>query len=304
MQPFGHFLSFCALVGLLGCSPRRVHAESPPAAPPPTLAPQPDAGATSGVLDLLTYNVAGLPGLLSSSRPDVNTAQVSPLLNAYHLVVTQEDFAYHGELVQRAGHLYQVVPLPPASTMFGDGLSMLSVYPLDDVSRVRWLDCHGYLYDAGDCFGEKGFSVARVTLAEHVSLDLYNLHADAGRSIGDVETRRRGFDQLARYMGERSRGRAVVVAGDTNLDIRDPGDRETLRTFQSKTGLVDIHRADEVHHPSLDRVLVRSSNELDLHPFAWHTDERFVDSAGVALSDHPAVAVRIAWNAHQHSPTR
>jgi hypothetical protein len=261
------------------------------------LAPQPRSDATSGVFDLLTYNVAGLPGPLSSSRPSINTAQVSPLLNHYHIVVAQEDFAYHSDLVSSAGHLYQVAPMPPSSTMFGNGLSTLSVYPLDDISRVRWQDCHGYLNDSADCFGEKGFSVARVTLTESVSLDLYNLHADAGDSEHDVDTRRRGFEQLARYIVDRGNDRAVVVAGDTNLDVRDPGDRATLREFQNRTGLADMGPESGPGHASVDRVLVRSSNALGLEPLTWRTDGRFVDSMGEALSDHPAIAVRIAWNA-------
>lgn len=292
----------CTLAGALACTHHRQDTESPRAGERLTeLAPKPKAGASSGVLELLTYNVAGLPGLLSSSHPSINTAQVSPLLNHYHLVVAQEDFAYHGELVERAGHLYQVAPMPPFSNMFGDGLSTLSVYPLDDVSRVRWLGCNGYLNDASDCFGEKGFSVVRVTLSEGVSLDLYNLHAEAGRSAEDVATRRLGFEQLAQYILERGEARAVVVAGDTNLDVRDTRDRETLKAFQEQTSLVDIRPRNDQGLESLDRVLLRGSGSLELRPLTWRTDERFVDSAGEALSDHPAVAVSIAWNARANA---
>jgi hypothetical protein len=65
--------------------------------------------------------------------------------------------------------------------------------------------------------------------------------------------------------------------------------------------LVDIRPDHDDYRASLDRVLVRSSSELDLQPLAWRTDESFVDSTGEALSDHPAVAVRIAWDAHTHA---
>jgi len=297
MRVASHALLLCTLIGPIGCSHHRGDIEALSTGSPRMRAPQPERDATSGEFDLLTYNVAGLPGLLSSSRPGVNTAQVSPLLNHFHLVVAQEDFAYHSELVQSAGHLYQVAPRPPSSTVFGDGLSTLSVYPLDDISRVRWRECHGYLNDSADCFGEKGFSVARVTLTESVSLDLYNLHADAGDSERDVDTRRHGFEQLARYMAHRGEDRAVVVAGDTNLDVRDPDDYATWREFQDRTGLVDIGPESGPGHVSVDRVLVRSSSALALEALTWRADSRFVDSAGEALSDHPAIAVRIAWNA-------
>ena len=75
------------------------------------------ASATAGPLKLLTYNVAGLPGMISSSNPGVNTAQVSPLLNRYDVVVAQEDFAYHADLVAQADHRYQESPSYPRSTL-------------------------------------------------------------------------------------------------------------------------------------------------------------------------------------------
>jgi hypothetical protein len=176
--------------------------------------------------------------------------------------------------------------------VFGDGLSTLSVYPLDAISRVRWSECHGYFSDSADCFGEKGFSVARVTLSANVSLDLYNVHAEAGHSSQDVETRRLGFEQMARYLTARSANSAVVVAGDTNLDTRDAADRATLRAFRQATGLTDVCPETDC---GLDRVLFKSSSTLDLTPTRFRTDQRFVDANGDDLSDHPAVAVSIAW---------
>src|SRR5699024_9684185 len=46
-----------------------------------------------GSFDVLSYNVAGLPEVLSDSNPSVNMALIGPLLDAYDLVLTQEDFA-------------------------------------------------------------------------------------------------------------------------------------------------------------------------------------------------------------------
>src|SRR5690606_36679027 len=137
----------------------------------------PDASrseAGSGRLRVLTYNVAGLPGFLSASRPAINHALVSPLLNHYHLVFAQEDFAYHRDLVQDTTHPYQLSPLPPISTMFGDGLCGLSVFPLRSAIRVRWENCYGYLGYSSDCFGEKGFFAARAQLSRGVTVDIYN----------------------------------------------------------------------------------------------------------------------------------
>src|SRR3954464_1761273 len=51
--------------------------------------------AHGGQFRLLTYNVAGLPQVVSPSTPRQNIPLVSPLLNAYDVVLVQEDFSYH-----------------------------------------------------------------------------------------------------------------------------------------------------------------------------------------------------------------
>lgn len=250
----------------------------------------------SGVLRVLTYNVAGLPEWLSASTPSMNNLHASHLLNAYDLVLAQEDFAYHDDLVQRALHPYRLSPLDPVATLFGDGLCALSVYPLERVRRVRWVTCSGYLSDASDCFGEKGFSVAQVVLSRDVGLHVYNLHADAGDSRADVEARRRGFRQLARFIERHSDGRAVILAGDTNLDAEhDARDQATLDEFTNDSGLVDACAVTRCGVPSVDRIFYRGSTKLSLQATDYYEDRRFVDAQGRALSDHVAIAANLAW---------
>lgn len=136
-------------------------------------------GARAGTFRALTYNVAGLPEPLSGSEPAVNSPLISPLLNAYDLVLLQEDWvdvlAQHGarpagaEAVPRTGyhdlvvadalHPFQSVPmaspppltgtadrLPSGPTLSGDGLNHLSDFAFAGVERVAWADCHGELH--------------------------------------------------------------------------------------------------------------------------------------------------------------
>lgn len=255
----------------------------------------------AGVLRVLTYNVAGLPEWLSASNPSRNNRSASHLFNAYDLVLAQEDFAYHGDLVHRARHPYRLNPLDPVATLFGDGLCALSVYPLKQVRRVRWITCNGYLSDASDCFGEKGFSVAQAELSRGASVHLYNLHADAGDSRADVEARRRGFRQLANFIARHSDDYAVIVAGDTNLDAQhDVVDRATLAEFASDSELVDACDATRCLEPSVDRIFYRGSAALSLRATRYYLDHRFVDAEGQALSDHLAVAVDLEWTRRLH----
>jgi len=63
----------------------------------------------TGTFSGLTYNVAGLPQGLSGSNPATNTRLISPLLNTYDLVLNQEDFWYHADLMQFAQHPIDLV---------------------------------------------------------------------------------------------------------------------------------------------------------------------------------------------------
>src|SRR5690606_40339287 len=49
-------------------------------------------GAAAGRLSVLSYNVAGLPQEVSSENPEEHLPLISPLLNDYDVVLTQEDF--------------------------------------------------------------------------------------------------------------------------------------------------------------------------------------------------------------------
>lgn len=250
---------------------------------------------TVGTLAVLTYNVAGLPALVSASNPDVNMRQVSPHLNRYDIVLAQEDFSYHEELVGAVRHPFQLPPQHPGSGLVGDGLTTLSNYPVSHQTRQTWRACSGYLLSLNDCLGDKGFSVAHVNLSSTVAVHVYNLHADAGAGEQDVLARAEGFEQLAEFIEQHSKGAALIVGGDTNLDPSDPRDHAILDAFLRRTGLTDACLALGCAETQIDRIFFRSSRRVELHIEAWHRDETFADASGAALSDHPAIAARIGW---------
>ncbi len=147
---------------------------------------------SSGTLQVLTYNVAGLPQGLSGSEPVRNIPQMSPLLNAYDLALVQEDFWYHAELAAHATHAFISTPWRerPNPTDVGDGLNTFSRTPFEGFERVGWGDCNGGINScAGDCFATEGFTFARHRLAPGIELDVYNLHMEAGSCDRDREIR-------------------------------------------------------------------------------------------------------------------
>ena len=256
-----------------------------------------EVGPVVGEFRMLTYNVAGLPAWLSGSDPVVNIPLMSPLLNAYDLVLVQEDFWYHSELTADITHVHRSEPAVanPTLTDMGDGLNRFSNLAFDPVTRVTWEQCNGLVDCGSDCMTEKGFSVARVYLAEGVSLNVYNIHMDASDCDADFEAREVQRQQLVADIAARSAGEAVIVTGDTNLKIKRPRDVVMLDQLLADTGFEIACRvllcADETH----DRVMFRSSPELTLTPTSWDHPAEFVDADGNDLSDHKPVMVQFSW---------
>jgi hypothetical protein len=130
-----------------------------------SLAPASAAAGRRGTFKALTYNVAGLPALISGSQPARNSPLISPKLNDYDLVLLQEDwedptklgiFGYHHLIVSQAKHRYQSDPAPmPLGTgtrrfpkgpaLSADGLNRLSRFPFEPLQRHMWEACNGEL---------------------------------------------------------------------------------------------------------------------------------------------------------------
>jgi endonuclease/exonuclease/phosphatase family metal-dependent hydrolase len=250
------------------------------------------AGCGSVGLDVLTYNVAGLPEGLSSSEPTRFIPQMAPHLEVYDLVLVQEDFAYHDLLIADLDLPYRSEPAVAVDQAVNDGLNRFAAHPLGELERTRWTDCNGVLDAGSDCLSEKGFSVGTMTVGRR-TLHVINHHADAGGGEADQQARAGNFAQLAQVVAAIEG--PLVLAGDTNLKPSErDGDATTWQAFLDTTGLVDVCTALDCAEPDhIDRILYRPVDGLDAT--AWWVDAAFVDPAGEPLSDHPAVAARFTW---------
>lgn len=300
-----------------------------------TSASSSEAPAEQQTFSLLTYNVAGLPQEVSGEDPSADIPQISPLLDAYDVVLTQEDFDWWapGGLVEALGldfrnyherlradttheHATPQHPGPEAAEVpegsrpnleIGDGIGILSRFPLDDFAVRAWEGCFGSLDTtdggAADCASIKGFRVATMDL-DGAPVDVYSLHAEAGGTEQDQALQVDDFAQLAAFIAEHSDGRAVIVGGDTNLhtdgdheDSEGAADAEIWSTFLEAAGLTDACDETGCDDPGrIDKVAYRSSDDVTLAVTAYDIpQETFTDAAGEDLSDHLPVAVTISW---------
>ena len=292
------------------------------------------AAAGGDAFTVLTYNVAGLPQEVSEEMPSVNIPLISPLLEPYDVVLTQEDFDwwkpgglveansldfvnYHERLRADTTHEFatpqhpgpEAAGIDPADrpTMeIGDGIGILSRLPLDGFEARAWTGCFGSLDTsdggAADCAAIKGFRVATMDL-DGVPVDVYSLHGEAGGTDEDQALQADDYAELAAFIAEHSEGRAVIVGGDTNLhtdtvheDSDDGADIEIWETFVEEAGLTDA--CTEQGCPDagrIDKIAYRSSDAVTLATTSWEIPDGFVDDAGEDLSDHEPVAVGFTW---------
>lgn len=262
---------------------------------------------------VLTYNVAGLPEPLSSSKPATNTPLISPILNGYDIIAVQEDFAYHNQLIKSVTHPY----LTPTSGSVpgGDGMNFISKYPLYDYDRETWNKRSGVFDNGSDQLTPKGFMYAQYQLEPGVYVDIYTLHTDAGDDASSYAARCDNMTQIANYIKTYSNGNAVIVMGDTNSRYTRKQDNfET--TLMQQCGLrdpwIDIIRKGSVpadgdalmdasnkngpNYEVVDKVLYRSSKSVTLNALSYRIeDTKFVDSKGNQLSDHYPLTVQFQY---------
>ncbi len=280
--------------------------------------------ASAAPFTVLTYNMKGLPamievepGVFVPGNPDspVAVPQIETALQnnitSFDVVAIQEAFdpGYYADIAATGSNAPPFDP-PSGGALAGSGLLRLSQDPYSDYAREGWNTCGP---NRDDCAANKGFSRARHTVMGE-TVDIYNLHGDAGQEALDFAARADQLDQLAAHIDAFSAGNAVIVLGDTNSLFNRVGD--SLPSFLTSTGLADtwvelmnggnVPLAGSMPLPGctndaetdgagcerIDKVLFRNSATLALNPTAYDTPTGlFDDDMGDQLTDHLPVVV-------------
>lgn len=173
----------------------------------------PCALAATGTFNVLSFNVAGLPEFINDNGVKGGKSNAAKQIGqkfaagGYDVIQIQEDFKYHKEIYANDNHPHRTVT--SGDVPKGSGLNTLSNFGWSDFRRITWDDCY---IDQGDCLTPKGFTFMRINIAQGVTVDFYNLHADAGTGARDERARRANIQQVADYIDSNSAGRAVIVS--------------------------------------------------------------------------------------------
>jgi len=291
-------LAALSLAGALACG-------SAPAAPQVDAPTAQSCGeASRGELSVVSYNVHGLAAWIAGDDPAARMPHIGPRLAAYDVALVQEDFRYHDELRADIPHATVVRGNPSrfavarwTGIMDNSGLTAFAGAPracVQEIVRSGYDACAGWLRFANDCLASKGVLGLRIRADRAHSVDVYTTHLDAGRAPQDRATRRTQLQLLAEHIERSSAGRAVILAGDLNLDEADPDDRALLEGFVRRLGLDDTgaSRQDAERWPArIDYILYRSGADTRLEPIEVGEALEFVRD-GAPLSDHPALYAR------------
>ncbi|GMF38933.1 unnamed protein product [Phytophthora lilii] len=269
---------------------------------------------SANTFSVMCYNVAGLPALLSSGDPSTYSVDMGKRIGDWGVVNVQEDFNYHAGLYSQNSHEYRT----PTSggVPFGSGLNTLSHLPFTNITsldRIKWNECSNF--DSADCMTPKGFTLVEVQLAEGVTIDIYNLHTDAGVTDADQKARASNLQQLSDYMSENSADNAVIVMGDTNT--RYTRELDTIRDFIEGQKLTDgwvqsIRNGEPPEKGAeaikcetakmtndcevVDKIMFRGNNYITLTLDKWNNEnEAFLGKDGSPLSDHPPISSTFSW---------
>lgn len=255
-----------------------------------------------GSFRVLSLNVAGLPGIISSGNPTANTVKMSPLLNAYELVSVQEDFAYHKQLISEVTLPY--LTETSGNVPLGDGMNFMSAFPLHETTRYKWKDSYGFITNGADQMTPKGILYSSMEISDGCYIDIYNIHTDAGTDPGSMKARESNLRQLAELINQRSVGRAVIVIGDTNCrytrdkigecvlepcgltDVWVEYMRGGVEPVYGSDALIDAENRNSAYNEVVDKIWYRSGESVKLSAEYYELMTDFVDEDGNQLSDH------------------
>jgi len=257
----------------------------------------------SDTLRILVYNTHGLPEIFISDNPKKRFPVIGKKTQDFNISLLQEDYSHHEELLSglteeslaiRGGLGSRL--LCPLCT--GSGLTSVFNLRKDwsvEVENETYETCSGWLTGANDCFAYKGFQIIKITLPSNKRFFIVNTHMDAGRADSDRSARESQLAHIISTMKQRTITDALIIAGDLNLNSKNPKDVKLLENFKTELGLTDPFTGHNISEKwtILDYFLYKQGDELQFKIISVGEDESFITKEG-PLSDHPALIIEVA----------
>lgn len=256
-------------------------------------------------LKMLVYNTHGLPEIFISDNPKKRFPIIGEKTQDFNISLLQEDYAHHEELSSGFAQKSIAIRGPMGGTLScpfctGSGLTSVFNLPQDwqiEVQNEAYETCSGWLRGANDCFAYKGFQIIKITTPQKKKFYIVNTHMDAGRRDSDRASRKIQLEHIVSTIEQREIKEALIVAGDLNLNSKDPQDVLLLEKFKKKLKLNDSFEGYEISKKwsILDYILYRQGSEVKFKLLSVGEDGSFITEEG-PLSDHPALFLELSIN--------
>ena len=257
----------------------------------------------SNTLRILVYNTHGLPEIFISDNPKKRFPVIGKKTQDFSISLLQEDYSHHEELLSGLAEESLAIRGGLGGRLicpFCTGSGLTSVFNLPknwsvEVENETYDTCSGWLRGANDCFAYKGFQIIKITLPNSKRFFIVNTHMDAGRRDSDRAARKRQLEHIISTIKQRTTNEALIVAGDLNLNSKNPEDVKLLENFKENLRLTDSFTGHKISKKwtILDYILYKQGEELEFKIISVGEDESFVTDEGT-LSDHPALILELA----------
>ena len=254
-------------------------------------------------LRILVYNTHGLPEIFISDNPKKRFPVIGKKTQDFNISLLQEDYSHHEELSSGLAKESLAIRGGLGGRLicpFCTGSGLTSVFNLPenwtvDVENQTYDTCSGWLRGANDCFAYKGFQLIKITLPSNKRFFIVNTHMDAGKRDSDRAARKKQLEHIISTMKQRATTEALIVAGDLNLNSKNPEDVKLLENFKKELKLTDSFTGHKISKKwtILDYILYKQGEELEFKIISVGEDESFVTEEG-PLSDHPALIIEVS----------
>ena len=254
-------------------------------------------------LRILVYNTHGLPEIFISDNPKKRFPVIGKKTQDFNISLLQEDYSHHEELSSGLAKESLAIRGGLGGRLicpFCTGSGLTSVFNLPknwtvDVENQTYDTCSGWLRGANDCFAYKGFQLIKITLPSNKRFFIVNTHMDAGKRNSDRASRKRQLEQIISTIKQRTTTEALIVAGDLNLNSKNPEDVKLLENFKEELKLTDSFTGHKISKKwtILDYILYKQGEALEFKSISVGEDESFVTEEG-PLSDHPALVIEVS----------
>ena len=254
-------------------------------------------------LRILVYNTHGLPEIFISDNPKKRFPVIGKKTQDFNISLLQEDYSHHEELSSGLAKESLAIRGGLGGRLicpFCTGSGLTSVFNLPknwtvDVENQTYDTCSGWLRGANDCFAYKGFQIIKITLPSNKRFFIVNTHMDAGKRDSDRAARKKQLEHIISTIKQRATTEALIVAGDLNLNSKNPEDVKLLENFKKELKLTDSFTGHKISKKwtILDYILYKQGEELTFKIISVGEDESFVTDEG-PLSDHPALIIEVS----------